>query len=563
MVERPGGPAGGPKLTRRRALAAGATGGAGLWALGTGTAHAEAAAQTTFDDTGMQVVTGATVQAALEATDARLEGTLGGPGVINVGDYGALGDGVTNDMPAVIDAVIAEKSSPNPLEWLPRFDPAVGGVLYFPPGRYLLHGLLTVWYPGLHLVGAGMGVTTLVFHQAGYSGDPDLAPKLWFTDPRFDRRIHDVGLHDLTVTTDVELGPETPREIGDTVLKCFQVDRLQISGVEVHDSPSFGLSIWDCTDVTVDRCYVHDTHIDGIHLASVRRGVVSGCRIDHTGDDGIAVSGGSAPGAEQILGRQVVVSSNVVTRSGSRGIAVFGADGVVVQGNSVSGTHQAGIGVNLDALPWECRNVVIVANHLDGIGLYGEDGDTLWGAGIPYAVGVGTDHGGEAITVENVLVEGNVVGETRNGYLRVEQAQDVTVASNRFHGPVTTEQPAPGSIQQQGSLGQGVMFPPAPPYSGGATPVFPGLRVRRSPRVRLDANTLRPAAGERAVLVEGHTAAEVTWSRVSGNTIDRGAAPPLGTGGADEIAAEPTGVVVHQTGNDVNGLALAPVTTPA
>ncbi len=558
----PGADAGAGGLTRRRALGVGLGAGAGAWALGTGTAHAEAASATTFDPTGQQLLTAGTVQAALEQVDERLEGTLGGPGVINVRDYGAMGDGVTNDVPAVIDAVIAEKSSSNPLEWVPRFDPNVGGVLYFPPGVYYLQGLVMIWFNGLHVVGAGAGTTTLLFKQTGYSGDLDLYPKLWFTDPRFDRRIHDVSLRDLTVRTDLLLTGDDPRDSGDTVLKFFQADRVRISGVEVVDSPGFGITVWDCTDVTVEDCYVHDTHMDGIHLATVQRGVIHGCRVDHTGDDGIAVTGGTLPHADGKLSRQVVVSSNVVSRSGSNGIAVFGVDGVVVSDNTISGTHQAGVGLNQNAQGWHTRNVAIRGNHLTGVGLHGDEDDVLWGSGCPYGIGVGIDGEGPETTVEAVLIEGNVVDDCRNGYVGLERAADVVVSRNLFHGPVTTEQPAPGSAQQQGSSGQGVMFPPAAPYGGGA-PVFPAVRIRKGQRVRVDNNLLRPATNERAVLVEGPAVADVVRARVSDNSIDRGTSPPLGVGGADEIAVGPAGVVAYQGGNDVNGLAIAPASTPA
>lgn len=74
---------------------------------------------------------------------------------------------------------------------------------------------------------------------------------------------------------------------------------------------------------------------------------------------------------------------------------------------------------------------------------------------------------------------------------------------------------------------------------------------------------MRPAASQRSVLVEGPTVADVVRSRVTDNSFDRGTSPPLGVGGVDEIAFHPPGIVVHQVGNDINGLAIAPTSTPA
>src|SRR5437667_3988830 len=52
------------------------------------------------------------------------------PGVYNVKDYGAKGDGATNDAPAIAAAVAAV--------------PKQGGIIYFPPGVYLLNSSVLV-----------------------------------------------------------------------------------------------------------------------------------------------------------------------------------------------------------------------------------------------------------------------------------------------------------------------------------------------------------------------------------------------------------------------------------
>ncbi len=551
-------------LTRRRALGVGAGTAAGAWALGSGTASAAPASTTTFDPTGLQVTTANNVQDALEQVDARLEGTFGGPGVMNVRDYGAVGDGVTNDMPAVIDALIANKSGPNPLEWVPRFDPGVGGVLYFPPGNYYLTGIMIIWLSRLQIVGAGSGATTLLFKQAGYNGPIDFAPKLWIHDPRPGQRVHDVAVRDLTIRTDVALDVNSPREAGESPFQAYLADRVTISGVEVVNSPAYGISVTDCTDLVVDHCHTRDLHLDGIHLRGVNGGAIRSCRVDHTGDDGIAVGGGTPDDPESRLSYQVVVTSNVVTRTGSNGISVLGADGVIVADNSVQGTHLAGIRVEQNEKNGDTRNVIVRGNHIDGAGLYGEDTDVLWGAGTPYGIVVGSLYPPVAhLTMDTVIVEGNLIDECRNGYISIERSDDVRVSGNLCYGPITTEQPAFGTHQERGPIGQGRMFPPGAPYSGGSTPVFPAIRARQAKRIRVDNNVMRPATNERAVLIEGLTAADTIRARVTDNSLDRGTLPPLGSHGVEEIAFSPAGIVVNQGGNDINGLVITPVSTPA
>jgi hypothetical protein len=63
---------------------------------------------------------------------------------INVKDYGAVGDGATNDAAAIQLAITA----------------AAGGTLYFPAGTYLVGTQLT-GVSNIHIIGAGSDVTTL------------------------------------------------------------------------------------------------------------------------------------------------------------------------------------------------------------------------------------------------------------------------------------------------------------------------------------------------------------------------------------------------------------------
>src|SRR5262245_51090855 len=88
----------------------------------------------------------------------------GGPGlpadgqVFNVKAYGALGDGVADDSEAIADALAAA--------------PASGGIVYFPPGRYLVGDaaadgtdLLRLTKP-IQLMGAGPLLSVLTTNQA-------------------------------------------------------------------------------------------------------------------------------------------------------------------------------------------------------------------------------------------------------------------------------------------------------------------------------------------------------------------------------------------------------------
>ena len=76
--------------------------------------------------------------------------------VIDVTSFGAAGDGITNDFPAIASAInsIAGHS----------------GIVFFPPGTYLLNSALNLPDSAV-LKGAGSGQTTLTFNLGGVTGN--------------------------------------------------------------------------------------------------------------------------------------------------------------------------------------------------------------------------------------------------------------------------------------------------------------------------------------------------------------------------------------------------------
>jgi parallel beta-helix repeat protein len=85
---------------------------------------------------------------AMSATDASL------PGVFNVKDYGATGNGVTDDAGAILACIAAV--------------PKQGGVIYYPPGIYALKSSIRVdSRTDLTFAGAGASATRLLMKEDG------------------------------------------------------------------------------------------------------------------------------------------------------------------------------------------------------------------------------------------------------------------------------------------------------------------------------------------------------------------------------------------------------------
>jgi len=95
---------------------------------------------------------------------------------INVLDYGAKGDGVTDDYASVLLAIADI--------------PATGGKLYFPAGTYLSSGAVVVNNRPISIIGDGMGVSVLQFTSVTANGAIDLD----FNDITQNCNIRDITL---------------------------------------------------------------------------------------------------------------------------------------------------------------------------------------------------------------------------------------------------------------------------------------------------------------------------------------------------------------------------------
>src|SRR2546423_7627791 len=92
--------------------------------------------------------------------------------VCNARERGLVGDGVTNDQPALA-ALVDELGRAYAADQRPR-------VIYCPPGVYLIADAATVWRSGVSLIGATPGATRFVLANPG---KPDQAvPLARFTE---------------------------------------------------------------------------------------------------------------------------------------------------------------------------------------------------------------------------------------------------------------------------------------------------------------------------------------------------------------------------------------------
>jgi parallel beta-helix repeat protein len=149
-------------------------------------------------------------------------------------------------------------------------------------------------------------------------------------------------------------------------VKDWHVHDLQVDGNKVAQSSTSqsccGISAWNCTNIVLERNYVHDCRTFGIEMS---------------------------------YGSNSKVLNNYVTNSGANGITIDneeGGGGITVQGNVVDGASDVGI------TAWVGSGLLIAGNQImnvmnkdspfgsnSGVGMMAEGTDTLGSTGVTYS----------------------------------------------------------------------------------------------------------------------------------------------------------------------------------
>lgn len=199
---------------------------------------------------------------------------LTNPLTVNVKDFGAIGDGITNDQDAINDA----------------FDYAVQHLpceVYFPAGEYgILRGGITVYLPyssgGLKIRGEGRDITTIKYLEDWVSSGtwyairvcPEGCPDNLPTDKS--QYLHDISISDITVydTDPVKHAWNTAKgDSGKEETHGFDIQfckRCSVTNCNVIDVGDEAIDIYNCEDVIISN-----NHIQGSPGAGTAGGAIS------------------------------------------------------------------------------------------------------------------------------------------------------------------------------------------------------------------------------------------------------------------------------------------------
>ena len=258
-------------------------------------------------------------------------------GYISIADYGAVGDGKTDDTAAIQAAF--------------NYAEANGLGVYIPPGTYNYSNNLTA--TGIKVMGAGNTSILAATNQA----DENLA---------LEGNGGSLSDMELTAPSGSRLQTAASAKIGIYGATNFSVDNVTITG-----AGSAGMIVMGASNGQIYDNTVTGTNADGIQMVAGSNNLtVYNNTVYKTGDDGIsAVSYQSAgPAVSNITIENNNISGNV----GGRGITDLGSNNINILNNTVTGGTAGYAGIYIASEDqyetWGVSNVLVQGNTLNATG---------------------------------------------------------------------------------------------------------------------------------------------------------------------------------------------------
>jgi hypothetical protein len=328
--------------------------------------------------------------------------------VVQLDDFGAQGDGVTDDGEAIARALQALEG---------------GGTLVFTPGKtYLKSDLVRVGRAGIKLWGYGAVLYSVVSdEQLEEQGGARVALHL---------DAPETAVYGLTLVSNMRTRVDAHPNLSGIWLSSSDQEiidnRLEYVNIFVREATRFSIA----------RNVVYRSTFDGIHITTDSSfGKIVGNVVRQTGDDMIAVV--SYGLGEPNVGPVLIEDNDVSDQYWGRGIAVVGGHDVEIRNNRVSRTpFGAGILIHSETSyeSSNVRNVMVESNQISDVQTlapsYNPAGNTSRaGHGAIDVYG----QGGQAVS--GVTISGNTIEQSdRDAILVRGFSCGVDITANRAEG---------------------------------------------------------------------------------------------------------------------------------
>lgn len=348
------------------------------------------------------------IDLAFSATNKKIDKIIRNSNVVNVKDYGAVGNGTHDDTSAFNLAVAASS----------------GKELAIPSGTYYLYGQIAIGVSSVNIVGYGLPILkqhdTNSYHFVTGTGITDVS----ISGIQFTSTDTTAG-EGAAIELNINLGSPSNKRI--KIHDCYFGPTLNMIGIggsaddfliynnvfDMGSEAQHGIYVSNCnyTKIYGNRLtgpgasYPTFPASIAIKVIGSYDSVISGNNIYNWQDEGILVqhqSGTNYP-------RRTIISNNIInsiTKTGGVGIAVSEATDTVIMGNQINGALGAGIVAGSDGL-------MIGQNQIIDCGTSSA------------LVGDGIDASGSNITIvgntmTNFVSFGIVIGAGTTGYVVID-----------------------------------------------------------------------------------------------------------------------------------------------
>jgi len=250
--------------------------------------------------------------------------------IVNVLDYGAVGDGVTNDTKACQTAIRKTNQ---------------GGTLYFPAGTYLLSRQLFIYGDNVTIKGDG-NATKLIYEREQKTIDAIIDVSLFGAR----NGATNITIRDMYMEYRGEFFPK----FGDsytgkinglyfTEIHDLLVENVEITGFNSSGINLAGLSNAYATDIVVRDCYLHHNRVGGVLYGFVDGLLITDSIMEHMGS---SLDGGTGYGSAGYSGaypKNVRVINNECNFNQRKGIDLHAGENIIIEGNTCKANRLYGI----------------------------------------------------------------------------------------------------------------------------------------------------------------------------------------------------------------------------